>query len=162
MRNARFRGTVLLLAAALLLSACATQGRGREIGTVVGAQAGTITGAIVGSQIGGSRGWSILGAVVGLAAGAIIGSFVGAALDRQDREKADEAYDAAYLSPEGEPVVWENAESGNAGTVRAAGESFTRDGRPCRTFEHAFVADGELFSDDGVACQEEDGSWRLQ
>lgn len=154
------RLTTLLLAVVLATSACAS-GQGRQIGTAVGAQTGAIAGAVIGSQVGGSTGWRILGTIVGLAAGAIAGSVIGTILDREDREAADDAYDEAYFAPAGEAVEWENEESGNSGEVRAEGTSFMRDGRPCRTFEHSYVADGEVHSDEGVACQEPDGSWRL-
>ncbi len=62
----------LTLAAAFLLSGCASMSKTEE-GAVVGGAAGAVIGGIIGNQTGSTARGAILGAAVGGAAGAIIG-----------------------------------------------------------------------------------------
>ncbi len=78
------RKTSILLLAALLAAACATNDPNQKTkeGAGAGAAAGAIVGAIIGNQSGNNR----TGAVVGAAAGAAIGAALGHRMDQQQKE----------------------------------------------------------------------------
>jgi outer membrane protein OmpA-like peptidoglycan-associated protein len=78
------RKTSILLLAALLAAACATNDPNQKAkqGAGAGAAAGAIVGAIIGNQSGNNR----TGAVVGAAAGAAIGAALGHRMDQQQKE----------------------------------------------------------------------------
>jgi outer membrane protein OmpA-like peptidoglycan-associated protein len=77
----RARGSIVCLAIALTISACASFNR-KEEGAIVGAGAGGAIGAVIGNQTGSTTRGAIIGAVVGGAAGAIIGN----QMDQQAKE----------------------------------------------------------------------------
>ncbi len=78
------RKTSILLLAALLAAACATNDPNQKTkeGAGAGAAAGAIVGAIIGNQSGNNR----TGAVGGAAAGAAIGAALGHRMDQQQKE----------------------------------------------------------------------------
>ena len=77
----RARGSIVCLAIALAISACASFNR-KEEGAIIGAGAGGAIGAVIGNQTGSTTRGAIIGAVVGGVAGTIIGN----QMDQQAKE----------------------------------------------------------------------------
>ena len=77
----RSRGSIVCLAIALAISACASFNR-KEEGAMIGAGAGGAVGAVIGNQTGSTTRGAIIGAVVGGVAGTIIGN----QMDQQAKE----------------------------------------------------------------------------
>lgn len=87
---------VLFLAAAVTLSACATDDPNRR--TKVGAAVGAVTGAVIGHQVDGDS-----GKYVGAAVGALAGAGVGRYMDKQHNElqerlAAEQAREELYIT----------------------------------------------------------------
>lgn len=128
------------------------------------ANTGLVGGAIVGGALGvalgnGSVGGALLGTILGGAAGAIIGN----QMDEHDIEAQEETAQAAlrYNRP-GVPMRWANSNSGNYGTITPT----TRinrygDYQYCREYTADIVIGGKKKSGYGVACMEQDGTWRV-
>src|SRR5204863_5432260 len=77
----RSRGSIVCLAIALAISACASFNR-KEEGAIIGAGAGGAIGAVIGNQTGSTTRGAIIGAVVGGVAGGLIGH----QMDQQAKE----------------------------------------------------------------------------
>jgi len=144
--------------AAVLLAGCVTPNNQKQVGgTFVGAG----LGALAGSQIGGGRG-QLAAVAIGTLAGAMLGSEVGKSLDRADRLYAQQAQQVAYTAPIGQPIQWNNPDSGNYGSFTP-----TRDGRNtysgayCREYQTSVTVGGRTQEGYGTACQQPDGSWQL-
>ena len=146
-----------LAAAALILTACGDRGQKETAGTVIGG----VAGAVLGSQIGGGSG-RIIATAVGTLAGAMIGSEIGRSLDRADQLAMAQAEQKAHSAPIGEKIVWNNPDSGHSGSVTPV-----RDGRNaqtnayCREYQTTVVVGGREQEAYGTACQQPDGSWKI-
>jgi len=81
LRTVRWHPRVALLAAAVVLSACASLNK-KEEGALIGAGVGSAVGAVIGNQTGSTARGAIIGAVVGGVAGTIIGH----QMDQQAKE----------------------------------------------------------------------------
>jgi surface antigen len=146
-----------LLVIALAVAGCTNTGPKRGAGTIIGAG----VGALAGSQVGSGKG-QLAAVAIGTLLGAAIGSELGAALDAQDRQLAEQASYQAHEAPIGEPIAWENPESGNSGTVTAIREGTQKDsGDYCREYQTEIVVGGQVEQGYGTACQRPDGSWEI-
>ncbi len=145
---------------ALFLSACANSEYGQKetAGTLIGA----VGGALLGSTIGGGQG-QLVAVAAGTMLGAWIGNEVGKSLDRADRVALQGAQETAYTSPVGQPIVWNNPDSGNFGTVTPMRDGTdTQSGQYCREFQNEVTIGGRIEQAHGVACRQPDGTWRIQ
>lgn len=144
------RATMLAggICSALALGACADTGWGdkQQAGTAVGAGGGAVLGAAVG-------GWQ--GAAVGAVAGGVVGNLVGKDMDRQERQRAEEA--TWRSAREGRRSEW--AYEGSRGYTEPAGDFYTRDGQQCREFDQYYSRRGSDYRDRVVICRNRDGSW---
>ena len=153
------RRIVAVLVVSTALGACASDGTGD--GQLTASILGAVGGALLGSQIGdGST------RVVTAAAGALLGSWLGSELgkklDKGDREALNEAQQAAYNAPAGQPVAWTNDKTGNHGTITATGEATPGQGGAfCRSFDHKVTVDGASQNSQGVVCRQLDGTWKI-
>jgi surface antigen len=147
---------IAALVASSSLSACATQQENEQMGTVVGG----VVGGLLGSQFG--EGGGKIAASIG---GALVGSWVGKNVARgmtaQDRTQYDQAAERARTAPIGETIVWNNATSGNSGTITPTREGQTNVGEYCREFQQTITIDGQTERAYGTACRQPDGSWRI-
>jgi surface antigen len=149
-----------LLSASLLVTAgCADSGLGGTKQTV-GTLGGAAAGGFAGSQFGKGKGQLAMTAG-GVLLGALLGSQVGKSLDRADQAYAAQAADQAYTSPVGEPIRWNNPESGNYGTVTPVREGTTASGQYCREFNQTIYVGGRAEQGTGTACQQADGTWKI-
>ncbi len=151
--------TAGILAAAMILTACAQDAGNKEIaGTLIGAG----LGAWLGKEIGGKGTSGDIGIAVGAVAGAAIGRSIGADLDELDRQKlANAHYDAMENSRSGDAVRWTNPDSGNSGSVTALTTDLSDPDRPCRQFETTVNVGGTAEQGTGLACRNPDGSWDI-
>ena len=156
-----------VLAAALLLSACATNNGGQaqpgEFGmnkTTGGTLIGGAAGAVAGAQFGKGS-----GKVAATALGALIGAFagheVGASLDRADQMYAQRASVQAQQAPIGQAISWNNPESGNSGTIVATRDGRDASGAYCREFQQTINVGGQQQQGFGTACRQPDGTWKI-
>jgi surface antigen len=143
---------------ALSLAGCANGGPSNEqIGGLVGAAAGVA----IGSQIG-----SGTGRTLAIAAGALLGYWAGSAVARrlttEDRAYMSSTQNAALKSNgDGQTSSWRNPQSGNSGSITPTTTYKTAQGTTCRTFSESISAGGQSDSASGTACQQPDGSWRV-
>ena len=102
------------------LTACQTlQNTGTK--QTIGAGSGALIGGILGSKVGGGNG-QLWATGAGVLVGALIGSEIGKSLDAADKSKMSNAVYQAHNAPVGEPISWNNPESGNSGQVVATKE----------------------------------------
>jgi len=150
---------ILTVAAmALSLAACEATGGQKQTG---GALLGGIGGAAIGSQFGKGTG-QIVGVAAGTLLGALLGSEVGRSLDKADLAYADRANAQAQSAPIGQPIRWNNPESGNSGVVtpvRDGTDSAT--GAYCREFQQTVKIGGKTEQAYGTACRQPDGTWKV-
>ncbi|MCK5283951.1 MAG: glycine zipper 2TM domain-containing protein [Alphaproteobacteria bacterium] len=150
---------MVMILAVFSLSACETlQGRGNK--ELVGGGTGALLGGLLGSQVGGGSG-SKWATGVGVLLGALVGSEVGRSLDKADMVYAGQANVQAHSSAIGEPISWNNPESGNSGTVTAIRDGYSSSGRYCREYSQEIIVGGNKQEAYGTACQQPDGSWEI-
>ncbi len=148
----------VLLTSSLALTACFETAGNKEL---IGGGSGALLGGLAGSQLGGGSGrlWTT-GA--GVLVGALIGSEIGSSLDKADMVYADQANARAYNAPVGQPISWNNPDTGNYGTVTPTRDGRTSDGRTCREFKQTIYVDGKSETAYGQACRNSDGTWQIQ
>jgi surface antigen len=168
--NAKFgRRWGWMLAPLVMLAGCQQGGNGLGGNEqLFGALVGGAAGGLLGSQVA-SGDTQIATALAGTVIGAYLGYEIARRLTAEDKTQLATATEDALRTPEpGEPVEWENPESGNSGTV-TAGDVYVRPAaattespRPCRDVEQTIVlADGTSERVSATACQTEDGAWEL-
>ena len=89
---------------------------------IIGAAAGGAVGGLLGNRIAG-RGNRTLGTIIGGVLGAAAGSAVGCKLQKNDRDRAERATQAAIAT--GEDQSWSNPETGASGTVSVSDAAAT-------------------------------------
>lgn len=88
-----------------------------------------------------------------------IGGQIGLALDEMDREKMNEAAQAALDT--GKVQTWDNPETDTSGTAKIIKTgSAAKGGGDCKTVRNTLVlADGTRKQEDVTACKNTDGEW---
>lgn len=161
MRRSVSRFAVLLFAAALGLSGCASDNGGPQMSKeTVGTVLGGIGGAVIGSAFGSGSG-RLVGVAAGALAGAYLGNQIGSSLDKADRSAMERASQQATAAPIGETISWRNPDSGNSGTVTPTREGTTGSGDYCREFQQSVTVGGKTEEAYGTACRQPDGSWKV-
>lgn len=147
---------IVALLASLTLAGCTEYGPKQTIGGLGGAAAG----GLLGSQIGHGSGrlWATgIGAVLG----AFAGSEIGASLDRADQAYAEQAASQAYMAPVGQPIQWNNPQSGNYGQIVTTRDGTAANGAYCREYQQTVTVGGRSQQAYGQACRQPDGSWQI-
>lgn len=150
---------VLVLAAALALTACASDPGTRESqkqgGSVV---AGAVVGGLVGNMFG-----SGTGKVLMTAAGAVAGGFVGDHLYKRHAKseyEKDAAQRALNNGASGQKITWNDPRTQESGYFVALNTKRMSDGRLCRDFRRGLSVGGESVDETtGTACKKSDGAW---
>lgn len=152
--------TAVSMAALLVVSVagCESMGGQKQTGgTLIGGAAGAIAGAQFGSGSG-----RIAAAAVGTLLGALVGSEVGRSLDKADLAYANQANARAQTAPVGQPIQWNNPQTGNYGTITPVRDGTdTRTGAYCREFQQTVTIGGRTESAYGTACRQPDGTWKV-
>lgn len=163
----RFNGAIAALAV-LVVGACTTPetsdlGPKQTTGAAVGAVGGAVLGGLAGNALGGGGKNAIAigtGAAIGGIGGLLLGSSAGASLDRADRLYAERSWSRAMAAPVGEPIVWENPETGNRGhTVATRQGSVASSGQVCREYTTEIIVGGRPETMVGTACRNGDYTW---
>jgi surface antigen len=153
-------GFKVMTAAALVLSlaACENMGGPKQTG---GTLLGGIGGAAIGSQFGKGTG-RVVGVAAGTLLGALLGSEVGRSLDKADLEYANSANRRAETAPIGQPIQWNNPQTGNSGVVTPVRDGTdTATGAYCREFQQTVTIGGKTQQAYGTACRQPDGTWKV-
>ncbi len=141
------------------LTACETfQGVGTK--QAVGAGGGAIIGGVLGSKIGDGNG-QLWATGAGALIGAFLGSEIGKSLDSVDKQKMSNAVYQAHDAPVGEPISWNNPQSGNSGNVVATKDGYSASGKYCREYQQTIYVGGKEETAYGQACRQPDGSWQV-
>lgn len=150
----------LVMSAGLVLAGCANQpDNTRQIGGgLLGAGAGGLAGAALAKNSSSATRAAAtgIGAVLGLA----IGSEIGRYMDEQNRQRSYTAWNQATNAPVGQPIHWNNPNSGNYGTVVPVRDGYHQNGAYCREFQQTIVVGGRTEQAVGTACRQPDGTWR--
>lgn len=149
----------LMVASVFGLTACETmQGAGNK--EMIGTGGGAIVGGILGSKVGGGSG-QLWATGAGALIGALVGNEIGKSLDRADQLAMSNAVAKAQTAPVGEPITWNNPDSGNHGKIVTTKDGYSASGRYCREFQQTVYIGGKEESAYGTACQQPDGSWQI-
>ena len=153
---------------ALLAGACTAPGTSevgpkQATGAAVGAVGGAVLGGLAGNALGGGGKNAIAigtGAALGGIGGLLMGSAAGESLDRADRLYAEQSWSRAMSAPVGEPITWENPNTGNSGyTVATRQGSLAGSGQACREYTTEIIVGGRPETMVGIACRNSDGTW---
>lgn len=150
---------VMMTLSTMALTACETidtTGHKQLIGTGSGA----LIGGLLGSKVGGGSG-QLWATGAGALLGALVGSEIGQSLDKADMEYASRANYQAHESAIGEPVSWNNPDTGNHGQIVPTRDGYSSSGRYCREYQQTIYVGGREQSAYGVACKQPDGSWEI-
>lgn len=150
---------IMMVVSTFALSACQTlQGTGNK--QLLGAGTGAILGGVLGSNVGDGSG-QLWATGAGALLGAWAGSEVGKSLDKADQQYMSNATYEAQSAPVGEPISWNNPESGHAGEVVTTKDGYSASGKYCREFQQTVFIGGQEETAYGQACQQPDGSWQI-
>jgi surface antigen len=144
-------GILLLLAAALLNQGCV------ENRAQAGAGVGALGGGLVGSLVGPAKNRG-QNALIGAAVGGLAGYAVGNEMDKQDRQRVNQAYER---TPDHQPVAWTNPNNGHQYTVIPRSTTQNAGGQPCRQAEIESIIDGRRETVVKMACRRPDGAWEF-
>ncbi len=128
---------------------------------LIGGGTGAVLGGLAGSQVGKGSG-RLWATGAGVLLGALAGSEIGSSLDKADQVYAQQASQRAYSAPVGETIRWNNPDSGNYGTITPTRDGRTSSGAYCREYQQTIYVGGKQQSGYGTACQQPDGSWKVQ
>lgn len=126
----------------------------------VGSLAGAALGGLAGSQFGDGTG-QLAATGVGVLLGGLAGSEVGRRMDERDRIAANDAIVQAQSAPIGEEITWNNPGTESYGTITPTRDGYSESGDYCREFHQTINIDGRTESATGVACRQDDGTWRI-
>ncbi len=127
----------------------------------VGTGLGAVGGAVAGAQFGKGNGRIVTGAL-GALLGAGIGHSIGSSLDRADMQYYQNTSQKAFESNQaGQPLPWNNPQSGNSGVIIPAAPYKNSEGTYCREFQNKITVGGKTESGYGTACRQPDGSWQI-
>lgn len=171
-----FKAGVAAVAVCVGLSACVTDGMGTKqmVGTGVGGAGGGAVGWFAGKALGGTTG-GIIGAIAGTLGGAFVGSEIGSSLDKADQAALQNtANQALNQQAVGQPVVWQNPQTGNVVETTVVRDVYQppqpakRKAKAaeapapyCREYQQKVTVGGKVQQAYGSACRQPDGSWKV-
>lgn len=147
-----------LFVALLLVAGCENSQFGTK--QTVGGLGGAAAGGLLGAQFGSGTG-QLAATAAGVLIGALVGSEIGRTMDELDQQKANTAVNQAQNAPIGETIAWNNPDSGNYGAVTPVRDGTASSGQYCREFQQTVTVGGKTQEGYGVACRQEDGSWKI-
>ena len=153
------RSVVAAIVVALSLVGCTQQG-GPGTKQTVGALGGAALGGLLGAQFGSGTG-QLAATAAGVVLGGLIGSEIGRSMDEVDRMRMNQANQQAQSAPLGQPIAWNNPDTGNSGQVVATRDGTAANGQYCREFQQTVTVSGRTETAYGVACRQADGTWRV-
>ena len=146
-----------VIAASLMLGACAEVGTKEGIGSIAGAA----LGGWAGSQIGSGEGRGIAIAT-GVILGGLFGNQIGKGLDKADRLEAERTGQRALeWNKSGQSSTWYNPDSGNSGSFTPKPAVQSANGQYCREYTQDITVGGRKETAYGKACRQPDGIWKI-
>ena len=144
---------ITITALALVLSACATPGRGEneQAGMVIG----SVLGGVLGAQVGKGHGRTAA-IIAGTLIGSTVGGNVGRSMDDTDRLKTAHTLETVRTNVNS---TWQNPDTGNRYTVTPT-RTYTSGAGPCREYTIDGVIGSKKEKIYGTACRQADGSWK--
>lgn len=116
-----------------------------------------------------SWGWLPMAAsLAALAVGVVLGTNLTGSQSVPGRLSTDDeliqSHFARVLEKElsGTTVNWENPDSGGRGSITPVRTYKSRSGQYCREFEAERIVGDESIAEQGIACREGDGNWRVK
>ena len=155
----KFKTASAVLLALFFVAGCANSQYGTK--QTAGGLLGAAGGGLLGAQFGSGTG-QLAATAAGVFIGALLGSEIGRSMDDVDRLKAEQAINQAHSTPIGNTITWNNAESGNSGTVTPTRDGTSDSGEYCREFQQTVVIGGKTEEGYGIACRQPDGTWRIR
>lgn len=152
------RNLISGLILALSLTACSSDTIYRDLGSIAGAAAGTAAGAQIGSGLGRQI-------AIGAASrtGSLVGKDFGSQLDKTSKQAAARAQNKALKGPVGNQITWQGNTGKASGTVSVTQQgTHNSTGQACKAFTHDITIDGKVEYLTGIACQQPDGTWKVQ
>jgi len=145
---------LLVSMSVLAVTGCSTNTQ--EQNTGIGAVTGAVAGGLVGSAFG-----SGTGQVVAIAAGAIAGAFVGGYIGHNMDHSDHVAMSNAMNKPTNKTTKWTNAKTGAHYSLTPISKTMAYKGNSmCREYRSTVVMSDKKQTVVGVACQQQDGSWK--
>jgi len=131
--------------------------QGRCDHALMGKVLGGIAGAVTGAQVGKGKG-QVVAVIGGTVAGLLIGGDIGRRMDEADQNCVGQALEQGTA---GQPVTWDNPDSGGAYRVTPGNASTDAQGRYCREYTANATVGGAAQQTYGKACRQPDGSWQI-
>lgn len=131
--------------------------QGRCDHALMGQVLGGIAGAAAGSQVGKGNG-QIVAVIGGTVAGLLIGGNIGRQMDAADQNCVGQALEQGNT---GEPVTWNNTDTGGAYRVIPGAAAADVQGRYCREYTTNASVGGSAQQIVGKACRQPDGNWQV-
>jgi len=149
-----------LIAIMMTFTGCAADSYSQR--QALGGMTGAALGGLLGAQFGGRGSDTRLATTAaGVFVGALIGSEIGRSMDEVDRMRANEAANRAQAAPLGERITWNNPQSNNYGSYTPVRDGYSDNGNYCREFYQTVSIAGKNEEAYGVACRQNDGTWRI-
>lgn len=143
---------------AVALSGCSSDTIYRDLGSIAGAAAGTAAGAQVGAGLGRQI---AIGA--GSRTGSLVGKDLGGQMDKAAKQAAARAQNKALKGPVGQQITWQSSTGTANGSVQVTRQgTHNRTGQVCKAFSHDITVNGKVEQLTGIACQQPNGSWKVQ
>jgi len=144
---------ISVIGISLILSACATPGRGEneQAGMIIG----SVIGGVMGAQVGKGHGRTAA-IIAGTLIGSAVGGNVGRSMDETDRLKTAHTLETVRTNVNSS---WRNPDTGNRYTVTPT-RTYTSAAGPCREYTIDGYIGGKKEKIYGKACRQADGSWK--
>ncbi len=125
---------------------------------LLGGVLGAAAGGAAGSQIGKGD-----GKLVAIAGGTIIGYLLGGAIGRS-MDEVDQNCIGQIMehAEDGQDIIWNNPRNGAVYEVRPQETWQQKNGEYCREYTAEADINGKKQQTYGIACRQEDGSWKLK
>ena len=144
---------VTLSFSTLLLSGCSTDSLSKQdIGTI----SGGVVGGLLGSQFGKGDG-KVLATAAGIVAGGFLGSNIGKSMDKVDQQ---EMVNVLNNTKDNTSHSWVDSNN-NAKYTMKPSTTENSSNKTCRNYTMSVLIDGEMLTQNGVACKVGNGPWNL-
>jgi surface antigen len=162
-KNATRSMAAVLLAGAISIPLAGCDTIQRETGfnrnTQLGAAGGAAFGGIIAALANANPAWIAASVILGGVTGGVIGDHLG----KDDAEKhAQTNLHALSSLGAGQTSRWSDSQTGNSGSTTVNQVTRRADGTLCKTYTETVRTGAKTVSQDGTACQQADGSWKVQ
>lgn len=162
-KNAQRSIAIILLAGAVSIPLAGCDTIQRETGlnrsTQAGAAGGAAFGGIVAALANANPAWIAASVILG----GVTGGFIGDHLGKGDAQKhAQTNLHALSTLGAGQTSRWSDSQSGNSGSTTVNKVTRQADGTVCKSYTETVRTASKTVTQDGTACQQSDGSWKVQ